>query len=186
MLKIEGVRFPEDPEAKTRAKQEVLRKMQRESLGRYDRALREKYAKVNQEVLKSLDFESKESGFEKLLKDKRVVAEIKGEKPITVGEMAEYLRQQLYHGVERAVERRRLNKRKDQILEEMIHKRVFQKEALRLGIDKSESYKRKVKDHENALIFGAFVKKALASDIQLKEEERELHDQHLGRILILR
>jgi hypothetical protein len=79
MLKIEGVRFPEDPEAKTRAKQEVLRKMQRESLGRYDRALREKYAKVNQEVLKSLDFESKESGFEKLLKDKRVVAEIKGE-----------------------------------------------------------------------------------------------------------
>jgi hypothetical protein len=94
--------------------------------------------------------------------------------------MTQYLRQQLYHGVERAVESKRLNKRKSQILDEMIHKRVFQKEALRLGIDKSESYKRKVKDHENSLIFGAFVKKAVAPDVQLKEEElRTYYDQHL-------
>jgi hypothetical protein len=180
ILKIEGVRFPEDPEAKTRARQEVLRKTQKDSLLNYEKALKGKYAKVNQEVFKSLDFESKEPGFEKLLKDKRVVAEIKGEKPITVGEMTQYLRQQLYHGVERAVESKRLNKRKSQILDEMIHKRVFQKEALRLGIDKSESYKRKVKDHENSLIFGAFVKKAVAPDVQLKEEElRTYYDQHL-------
>ena len=43
-------------------------------------------------------------GFEVLLKDKRVVAEIKGEKPITVGELTDYLKQQIYHGVGMAIE----------------------------------------------------------------------------------
>jgi hypothetical protein len=109
-----------------------------------------------------------------------VVAEIKGEKPITVGEMAEYLRQQLYHGVERAAESKKLNRRKVQILDEMIHKRVFQKEALRLGIDKTEDYRKRVQEYANSLIFGVFVQKAVAPDIQLNEEElRTYHDQHI-------
>jgi len=73
ILKVEGVRFPENPEAKAEARQAVLLKMQKESLVKYDKALKKKYAKVNEEVLKGLDFESKEPGFEKLLKDKRVV-----------------------------------------------------------------------------------------------------------------
>jgi hypothetical protein len=180
ILKVEGVRFPENPEAKAEARQAVLRKMEKESLVKYDEALKKKYARVNEEVFKGLDFESKEPGFEKLLKDKRVVAEIKGEKPITVGEMTEYLRQQLYHGVERAIEGKRLNKRKDLILDEMIRKRVFRKEALRLGLDKTESYQSRVREHENALIFGAFVKKAVAPDIRLKEEElKNYYHEHI-------
>ena len=180
ILKIEGVRFPENPEAKAQARQAVLRKMEKESLVKYDKALKKRYAKVNEEVLKGLDFESKEPGFEKLLKDKRVVAEIKGEEPITVGEMTEYLRQQLYHGVERAVESKRLNTRKDQILEEMLHKRVFLKEAVRLGIDKTVSYKNKVKEYENSLLFGTFVQRAVSPDVKLKEEElKAYYDRHI-------
>jgi hypothetical protein len=127
-----------------------------------------------------LDFESKEPGFEKLLKDKRVVAEIKGEKPITVGDLADYMRQQLFHGLERAVETKRLNKRKNEILEEMLHKRVLRKEALRLGIDKTEGYKNKVEEYENSLLFGAFIQKAVVPDVKLKEEELKAHyDQHI-------
>lgn len=180
ILKIGDVRFPENPEARAKAKQEVLRKTQREALARYEKTLREKYVKVNQDVLKGLDFESKEPGFEKLLRDKRVVAEIKGEKPITVGEMTEYLRQQLYHGVERAVESKRLNQKKDQILEEMIYKRMFQKEALRVGIDKTEGYKNRVKEYEHSLVFGAFIQKAVAPDVKLKEEElKAYYDQQI-------
>lgn len=180
ILKIGGVRFPEDPEARAKARQEVLRKMQGAALGKYEKKLREKYVKVNQEVLKGLDFESKEPGFEKLLKDKKVVAQIKGEEPITVGEMTEYLRQQLYHGVERAVESKRLNTKKDQILEEMLHKRVFLKEALRLGIDKTEGYKNKVKEYENSLLFGAFIQKAVVPDVKLKEGElKAYYEEHI-------
>ncbi|OGP95341.1 MAG: hypothetical protein A2157_10215 [Deltaproteobacteria bacterium RBG_16_47_11] len=180
IFKLEGIRFPEDPEAKTRARAEALRQKQKEALAKYEKALKTKYVKVNDPIFKSLDFESKEPGFEKLMKDKRVLAEIKGEKPITVGEMTGYMRQQLYHGVERAVEAKRLNKRKSQVLDEILHKRILRKEALRLGIDKTESYKNNVKEYENSLIFGAFVQKAVAPDVKLKEEELKAnYEEHI-------
>jgi parvulin-like peptidyl-prolyl isomerase len=180
IFKLEDVRFPEDPKVKEQVRMELLRQKQKEAFAKNEKALKAKSVKVNDPLLKSLDFESKEQGFEKLLKDKRAVAEIKGEKPITVGEFAEYMKQQLYHGVERAVESKRLNKRKDQILEEMLEKRVLRKEAVRLGIDKTEGYKNKVKEYENSLIFGAFVQKAVVPDVKLNEEElKAYYDQHM-------
>jgi parvulin-like peptidyl-prolyl isomerase len=180
IFKLEDIRFPDDPLVKERVRLEVLGQKQKEAFVKYDKTLRTKYAKVNEVLLESLDFDSKEPGLEKLLKDKRVVAEIKGEKPITVGDLADYMRQQLFHGVERAVEAKRLNKRKNQILEEMLHKRVLRKEALRLGIDKTEDYKNKVKEYENSLVFGAFIQKAVVPDVKLKEEELKAHyDQHI-------
>jgi len=180
IFKLEDIRFPDDPLVKERVRREVLGRKQKEAFEKYDRALRTKYAKVNEGLLESLDFESKEPGFEKLLKDKRVLAEIKGEKPITVGDLADYMRQQLFHGVERAVETKRLNKRKNEILEEMLHKRVLRKEALRLGIDKTEAYKNKVREYENSLVFGAFIQKAVVPDVKLKEEElKAYYGQHI-------
>ena len=180
ILKLEGIQFPDDPIAKEQARLEVLRKKQKEDVVQYDKDLKKKYVKVNEDLLKRLDFEAKEPGFDKLLKDKRVIAEIKGENPITVGEFADYLKQQLFHGVGRAIETKRLNKRKDKALEEMLNKRVFRKEALRLGIQKTESYKNKVNEEENALIFGAFVKKAVAPEIRINEEEvKTYYDQHI-------
>jgi len=180
IFRLEDVRFPEDPKVKEQVRMELLRQKQKEAFAKYEKALQARFVKVNDPLLKSIDFESKEQGFEKLLKDKRAVAEIKGEKPITVGEFAEYMKQQLYHGVERAVESKRLNKRKDQILGEMLEKRVLRKESLRLGIDKTEGYKSRVKEYENSLIFGAFVQKAVVPDVKLKEEELRAHyDQHI-------
>jgi parvulin-like peptidyl-prolyl isomerase len=180
IFKIEDIRFPEDPEIREKVKLDLVLKKREEALSEYYKNLKGKYAKVNEGLLKSLDFESKEPGFEKLMKDKRVVAEIKGEKPITVGDFTDYIRQQLYHGVERAVESKRLNNRKAKTLDEMLQKRIFRKEALRLGIDKTEAYKIKVKEYENSLIFGAFVQKAVAPDVKLKEEElRTYYDEHI-------
>jgi parvulin-like peptidyl-prolyl isomerase len=180
IFKLEDIRFPEDPEIRAKVKLDILLKKQKEAYFQYYKTLKGKYAKVNEGLLKSLDFESKEPGFEKLLKDKRVLVEIRGEKPITVGEFSEYMKQQLFHGVERAVEAKRLNKRKEQVLDEMLPKRIFRKEALRLGLDKTESYRNKVTENENSLLFGAFVAKAIAPDIKLTEEElKAYYDQHI-------
>ncbi len=180
IFKLEDIRFPDDPLVKERVRLEVLGRKQKEAFEKYDRTLRTKYAKVNEVLLESLDFESKDPGFEKLLKDKRVLAEIKGEKPITVGDLADTMRQQLFHGVERAVEAKKLNKRKNEILEEMLHKRVLRKEALRLGVDKTEAYKNKVREYENSLVFGAFIQKAVVPDVKLKEEElKAYYGQHI-------
>jgi hypothetical protein len=136
--------------------------------------------KLNKKVLDDIDFEAKEPGFQKLLEDKRVIAEIQGEKPITVGELTDNLRQQLYHGVERAIESKKLNERKIPILDEMLYKRVFRKEALRLRIYKTEAYKNRVKEYENSVIFGAFIQKVVVPDIKIKEEElKTYYNDHI-------
>jgi hypothetical protein len=175
IFKLEEIRFVEDLEEKEKARTEVLLRKQTEAKIKYAKGLKAKYTKINEPLLKSLDFDSKEPGFDKLLKDKRVVAEIKGEKPVTVGELAEYMKQQLYHGVERAVEAKRLNKKKDLTLDEVIDKRVLRKEALRVGIDKTESYKNKVKEYEDSMVFGAFIQKAVVPDIKLREEDLKVY-----------
>ncbi len=180
ILRFEDVRYTENPEAMKQAKEEALKLKRVHVLKDYSNALIKKYAKVNQDVVKRIDYESKSPGFEALLKDKRVVAEIKGENPITVGELTQQLKQQLYHGVERAVETKRLNSRKDSALEEILYKRVFRKEALRLGLDKTEAYKDKVKEYENSVLFGEFVNKVIVPGIKLKEDEiKAYYNKHL-------
>jgi parvulin-like peptidyl-prolyl isomerase len=180
ILKVGDIRYPESQEAREQAKQEALTLEKERVLKEYNDALIKKYVKLNKKVLNGIDFEAKEPGFQKLLEDKRVLAEIKGEKPITVGELTDYLRQQLYHGVQRAIESKKLNERKPPALEEMLQKRVFRMEALRLGIDKTEVYKKRVKEYENSVIFGAFIQKAVVPDIKLKEEDlKSYYNDHI-------
>lgn len=180
ILRISDTRYPEDQTATEQARREVLKGKQLRSIEEYSSALIKKYVKVHKEVFDRIDFESKDPGFTALLKDKRVVAEIKGEDPITVGELTEYLRQQLYHGVEKAIESKKLNSRKTPILEEMLRKRVYRKEALRLGLDKTENYKNKMEEYEDSVNFGVFINKAVAPDVKLKEDEvKAYYNEHI-------
>lgn len=171
ILRLEDVRYSEDPEAMKQAREEALKRKKVQALKDYSDALIKKYAKVNQDILHTLDYEAKTPGFEAHLKDKRPVAEIKGENPITVGELTQHLKMQFFHGVQSAIESKKLNSKKVSALDEMIYKRVLRKEALRLGLEKTESYKGKVQEYETSLVFGAFVNKVVVPDIKLKEEE---------------
>jgi len=176
IVRLEDVRYTENPEAMKQAEEEALKRKKLEALKDYRQALIKKYAKVNQDVLKHIDYESKTPGFEAYLKDKRVVAEIAGEAPITVADLTQHLRMQLFHGVERAIESKKLDSKKiAAALDELIYRRVFRKEALRLGIDQTEDYKNKVKEYENSVLFGAFINKVIAPDIKLKEEEMKAY-----------
>jgi parvulin-like peptidyl-prolyl isomerase len=180
ILKVEDIRHLENPEAKEIAKRQALALKKDRVLRSYNDGLIKKYVKLNKKVLDEIDFEAKEPGFQKLLEDKQVLAEIQGEKPITVGELTDGVRQQLYHGVERAIESKSLNERKMPVLDEMLYKRVFRKEALRLGIDKTKVYKNRVKEYENSVIFGAFIQKVVVPDIKLKEEElKTYYNDHI-------
>ena len=180
ILKIEDIRYPENPEARELAKKEALNWKRVEALNRYKETLIKKYVKVHQNIVDRLDYEAKEPGFEALFKDKRVVAEIKGENPITVGELSEYIKQQFYHGVGLAAESKRLNSKKIPLLQEMLEKRVLRKEALRLGLDRTEVCKNKVKEYEYSVIFGAFIKKVVDPDIKIMEEElKAYYKEHI-------
>jgi len=171
ILRLEDVRYSEDPEAMKKAREEALKDKKIQALKNYSNSLMKKYARVNQDILNTINYEAKTPGFEALLKDKRAVAEIKGENPITVGELTQHLKMQLFHGVERAIESKKLNSKKAPALEEMIYKRVFRKEALRLGLEKTEGYKSRVQEYETSVLFGAFVTKVIVPDVKLKEEE---------------
>ena len=180
ILRVEDIRFPENPEAKELAIKQALSLRKEKLFKEYNDTLIKKYAKVHKETLDSLDYESKEPGFEDLLKDGRVISEIKGEEPITVGDLTKQIGQQFFHGVQRAIESKRLNEKKIPVLEEMLYKRVFRKEALRLGLDKTEVYKGRIKEYENSVIFGAFIEKAIVPDIKLKEEDlKTYYDGHV-------
>jgi len=175
ILRLEDIRYTEDPEAMKQAREEALKRKKVQALKDYSNALIKKYATVNQDVLKSIDYESKAPGFEALLKDKRAVAKITGEDPITVAELTRHLKMQFFHGIERAIESKKLNSKKVPALDEMIYKRVFRKEALRLGLDKTEGYENRVKEYENSVLFGAFVNKVIVPDIKMKEEEMKAY-----------
>jgi parvulin-like peptidyl-prolyl isomerase len=180
IFRLENVRYPDDPKIKEEVRRGLLRQKRAEATMKYEKMLKAKYVKVKEPLLKKLDFESKEPGLDNLLKDKRVVAEIQGEKPITVGELTNDIKQQFFHGIDRAIGTKKLNIRKENTLEEMLSKKVLRKEALRLGIDKTERYKNKVKDYEDSMIFGAFIQKAVAPDVKLKEEDlKAYYDSHM-------
>ncbi len=173
IFKLEGVRYPEkeDLQAMEKAGRRALNQKRVQAARGYYIDLKQKYVKIDEELVDALDYDSKEPGFDKLLQDKRVVVEIVGEKPITVKEISKALKKKFYHGVGRAVESQRVNKRKWDVLESMIEKRILLKEALTQGIDQTKSYKNRVKEYENSVIFGTFINRAVAPEIKLKTKE---------------
>ena len=145
----------------------------------FDEALKKKYAKIDRNMLDRLDYEADTPGIDALLKDRRVVAEIKGEPPVTVGELTEALKFQFFHGTTMAAERKKLNVKKQQILDGILHRKLFRKEALRRGLDKTDSYKDKLKEFETSTLFGEFLRKVIAPGIQMKEDDlTAYYDEH--------
>lgn len=171
MVKLEDIRFPEDPAAREQAGKDALQAKRVAALTTYTEGLKKKYVKVNEKLVESLDYESPEPGFEKLLTDKRVVAEVKGEKPVTVMELTESLQKKFFHGAERAAQEKKINKRKGQVLDEILNKRVALKEAKRKKLDKTEYYKSRVAEYRNGILFGTFLRKAVDPDIKVEEAE---------------
>ena len=117
------------------------------------------------------DYESEEPGFDSLLKDKRVIVEVSGEEPVTVGELTGALKQKFFHGVERAIKAQQVNQRKYEVLEAIVEERILLKEALIKGIDKSDEYKNRIKEYKISAVFGAFINKVIAPDIKLEQKE---------------
>ncbi len=179
ILRLEDVRYAENLEEKEKARQAVLERARREALTAYNESLKKTSVTIKQNVLDGVDYDAPSPGFDALLKDTRVVAEIKGDKPVTVGELTEQLRYQFFHGLDRAMERKRLNARKVVTLEGIIHRRLFRREALRRGLQKTESYRAKLREYEAGVLFGAFIRKVIQPDITLTEAEvKAYYDAH--------
>lgn len=181
IVKLEDIRYPEDPAKRIEAKEAVLGGKRIEAVRDFKRVAYKKYVKVEKKIFDSLDYDSKKVDLSKLLKDKRVLTRIKGEKPITVKDFTEQMKSKFFHGLERAIEGQRVNRKKQEVLEEMIDKILFRKEALKRGIDKSEKYKRFVAEYADSVIFSFFIDRVLRPEIKISEEDiKAYYDEHVN------
>lgn len=181
MVKLLGVRYPEDPEARRKAEEEVLEAKRTAALKAYVEGLKKKYVRIDEKLMKELDFDSPKPGFETLMKDTRTVAEVKGEKPVTVKELAEALQKRFFHGVEGAAQRERINRKKGEVLEGILFQRVTDKEARRLKIDRTPEYKKKIEENRRRVLFGVFVQKVIRPDIRLTDLELKTYwNEHIA------
>ena len=181
LLKLEEVRYPKDKGARQQAEKDALQAKKAEALKAYTEGLRKKYSKVDQKRVDTLDFESAEPGFEKLRADARVLATVKGDKPVTVGELTAALEKKFFHGAERAAAEKKINGKKDQTLEEILGKRVFLMEAKKQKLGRTEYFKGIAQENRDGVLFGIFVQKVIAPDVKVSDEELESYYQaHIG------
>lgn len=181
LVKLEEVLYPDNAAARQEAEQEARRRKITESVRSYVSELKKKHAKVDEKLLEELDFEADPSGFGKLLEDRRILADLGDDEPITVADLAQLLKEEFYHGITKAIESKKVNERKHGLFEEALRKKVLRKEALLKGIDQSEKYQSMMEDYEESVLFGAFVRKVVARDVKVSRQElQDYYDEHLA------
>jgi parvulin-like peptidyl-prolyl isomerase len=181
VVRLIEIRYPDDPEARELAEQQALRVRQEAALAAYTDEMRTSYAKIDREIVDSLDFDSEVEGLERMRNDNRIVAEIMGAEPVTVAELTERVEKKFYHGVKGAIERNRVNSEVYGILDRVILERAALLEAERLGLESTESYRSSRKRLEDRVLFSKFMAKVVNPEIKLEEDElKTYHAEHAG------
>ena len=184
LLRLEDIRFPKDAAARKQAEKDALKAKKTAALSAYTEKLRKKYVTIDRKLVDLLDFESTEPGFGKLLADERVLAKVKGEKPVTVGDLAKALERKFFHGTEKAAEEKKINPKKELVLEEILNRLVTLKEARIRKLDRTEYFKAKEEEYRDGILFGAFVQKVIVPDVKVGEEESNGYYQaHIGEYM---
>lgn len=171
VLKVTSVRYPENPDARAAARAQALSQRQIAFMTAHERDLRRQYVVINKTLLNGIDYEAVNPSVDVLLKDARVVAEIKGGPSVTVGDLTDYLRMQYFHGSDQAAQRRRMNEKKADALDATLSRRLLNMEAAKLGIDKTAAYRDRVTGYADSLVFGNFVQKVIAPGSRVTEDE---------------
>jgi parvulin-like peptidyl-prolyl isomerase len=171
LLKLEDIRFPKDKDARLRAEKDALQAKKVEALKAYSKGLRKKNVNVDRKLFDNLDFDAAEPGIEKLRADERVLAEVKGGKPVTVGDLTGALEKQFFHGAERAAGEKKINLKKEQTFDGILDKQVALLEAKKRKIERTELFKVKAQENRNSVLFGAFVQKVIVPDVKVAVEE---------------
>ncbi|WP_245529813.1 peptidyl-prolyl cis-trans isomerase [Anaeromyxobacter dehalogenans] len=179
VLYVEDIVYPSDPAKRAEAEKASVDRQSGQLLTAFRKELDRKYVKIDEALLRKIDFDAPKPGFAVLVKDKRPIVRIAGEAPITVGDLANAVGEKFFHGVEKPQQEKRVDKLKRPRLDGLIYKRVFTKEARVRKLDQSEEYLRAVEDQENSMVFGTFVQRVLVPDVSLKDEDlRAYYDGH--------
>jgi hypothetical protein len=181
LLHVDAIGFPEDAQKRHEAEDRSIKRRQTEALEKYYSTLVKQVAAIDDKRIAKLDLEARRPGFDALLKDKRVLARIKGGKDITVGDVAEGIRQMFFHGIKQAIASKKVNKEKLNVFNTLLYAEVFDVEAKRQHIDDTPEFRRAISDQHDALVFGKFVEKVIVPAVKVTEGDvKTFYDQHRG------
>jgi len=181
LIKLEDIRIPDSAADREQARRQALSIKFGKTLHEHRDALYKKYVKLDNTLFKSLDFEAKKPGFDMFLADKRILAKIAGEEPVLVKDLAQAISAKLFHGVATAIEEKKVNVIKQDVLDKIIDKRVYQKEALLKGIDRTPQYRKMVRERESGILFGSFIQKVIAPTVKLDDDDiNAYYNEHIS------
>jgi peptidyl-prolyl cis-trans isomerase C len=184
IVKLEDRRSVENDGVRRSVEQSLLAERKNEKLKAYRQELFKKYVEVRKRTLKRLDYDSPKANRQELLTDTRIVAEIKDEKAITVGDLTAALKEKHYHGLDRAAESKKINQSKQEVLDTLIDKALIHKEALQRGLDKTTEYEARMKEFRTNTLFGLFIERVVYPDFKLHESDvKEYYDEHKQEFL---
>ncbi len=170
IMEVQDVRYPEDPAARAQAEKVVLSEAQKKALQDYYVALVKKYAKVNKALLQAVDFDAPRPGLAALQKDRRVLATFAGgEKPITVGDLADTLAEGFFHGADRAAKGKKINQKKLDAFDGLLSRKVVPLEATAQHVQDTQDFGRRVSDFESNLLFTRFLEKVIIPELKVDE-----------------
>jgi hypothetical protein len=136
---------------------------------------------IQERRLNKLNYESPKINIDELLADTSVLAEIKGEKPITVGDLTEALNLKHYHGLDKAATTKKVNAEKRLLLLSLIDRKIISKEALARGIDKGEEYQSRLRTFKNSTLFGMFIERVVVPNVNVMESDLKAYfEAHKG------
>jgi hypothetical protein len=180
VIQLLDVRVPDIPEERAVAEETALAYRKQEELQSYTNELRDRYAKVDEELLESLDLGSTEAGIDAFRNDERIVAEVKDAEPVTVKELTLRVEQTLYHGMDRAAKRGRLNDKLPSVLQRIVLERVMELEAKRLNLEERPDFKSARAAQVESVLFGSFVRRVVNPEIEVSDEEIEaFYNEHI-------
>jgi hypothetical protein len=172
ILEVLEVRYPEDAAQRAQVANVVLTQARTKALQARYEGLIKKYAKIDKKLLNAVSFEVPGKGIQGLLNDRRVLATFpKGEQPITVGDLAKALDQGFFHGAERAVKEKKVNRQKLEVFDGMLARKVIPLEVKALNLEALPEFDERVADFERNLLFTRFLEKVIVPEIKVGEPE---------------
>jgi hypothetical protein len=180
VLRVDGVRYPKDPAVRENARAQSVARLQYEAVRNFYLGLVKQYAVTDEKVLASIDYEAGgEKEFRALMEDPRVVVAIRGDRPITVGDLSKEVATKFFHGIDGPIKEHKVNPQKKPALERLLGTRLFDREAAARKLAARPEYRREVTERERAMLFATFVEKVIVPGVEVPEADAKAwYDAH--------
>jgi hypothetical protein len=179
VVKLLERREPEDAGMRAKAVQLADTANKNAALAMFVNKLKDEQLTIDAVVYESLDYDKDPGAVDTYGKDERVLVKVKGGAPIRVKDYTAILKARFFHGTQRAGEKKRLNKAKDNVLEEVMTERALDDAGVRLKLDRNEEFRAAQAEFEEATLFGLVVAKLVDPSVQVTSEAvQAYYDAH--------